>query len=128
MRYLLDAHTFMWWDSDSSQLSSNVHDIISDRGNDIYLSVVSVWEITIKNQIGKLPLKGDLKQIVQSQVSANGFNILPISLTHTLKVGELALHHHDPFDRLLISQALVEEMTILSKDAIFKQYEAQVLW
>lgn len=128
MKYLLDTHTFMWWDSNSTELSQAVYDIISDSKNQIYLSTVSTWEMTIKVQIGKLSLKDDLSKIVAKQIKDNGFLILPIELSHTLKVGELPLHHKDPFDRLLIAQSLIEGTTLLSKDAVFQNYSATVLW
>ncbi len=128
MKYLLDTHAFMWWDADSEKLSSNVFEIISDDDNDIYLSVVSVWEIAIKNQIGKLPIRSELATIITEQQTENGIQILSIELAHTLKISELPLHHNDPFDRLLIAQSLVENIPILSKDAVFQKYDAEILW
>lgn len=128
MRYLLDAHTFMWWDGNSEKLSSTVFEIISDDENVIYLSVVSVWEIAIKKQLGKLPIRSDLATIIIEQQAENGFQILPIELAHTLKITELPLHHKDPFDRLLIAQSVVENIPILGKDAVFQKYDVEVIW
>ena len=128
MRYLLDTHTFMWWDANSDNLSQTVFDIINNENNIIYLSLVSVWEMAIKVQLGKLPLRGDLDSIIVEQQENNDIQILSIELAHTLKVIDLPLHHKDPFDRLLIAQSMVEDIPILGKDAIFQKYDAEVLW
>lgn len=128
MKVLLDTHTLIWWDSDSSKLPSQVFSLIEDENNQVFVSVVSIWEIQIKVQIGKLKLRADIADIITAQQTQNNLEILLIGLDHALKIGELPLHHRDPFDRLLIGQALVEDMTILSKDAVFQQYNAKVIW
>ena len=128
MNFLLDTHTFIWMDSSPSQLSANVVDILKDKKNTLYLSVISVWEIEIKIQIGKLSLNKPLIYIIQEQQKNNGLQILTMNLGHALKVSELVLHHKDPFDRLLIAQALVEDYTLISKDTIFEKYPASVVW
>jgi PIN domain nuclease of toxin-antitoxin system len=130
MKILLDTHTFIWWDSDSSQLSPKVYNLIKDEKgeNEVYLSSVSVWEISIKHQIGKLPLNKPLEEIVRIQQDENQFQILPVTLAHALKVGDLPLHHKDPFDRLLVAQAIVEDFTLITKEPILSQYAANVIW
>jgi PIN domain nuclease of toxin-antitoxin system len=128
VNYLLDTHTFMWWDSNASSLSPMVFNTISDEKNQIFVSLVSIWEITIKSQIGKLNLRDDVSNIFSEQEEKNNFSLLKIELPHVLKVGELPLHHRDPFDRLLIAQSMVEDFTLLSKDENFNAYPVTVLW
>ncbi len=128
MNLLLDTHTFIWLANEPELLSQEAHDLIADTSNTIILSAVSSWEMQIKVQIGKLDLGKNLAEIIAEQQEQNSIVILPVALAHTLKIADLPLHHKDPFDRLLIAQALVEDMTILSKDAAFKNYDAKVVW
>jgi PIN domain nuclease of toxin-antitoxin system len=128
MKYLLDTHTFIWLDHDPSQLSPTVTAICQDRQQTLLLSVVSVWEIIIKQQIGKLTLRLPLADIVTQQCQQNDVQILPITLPHTLEVAQLPLVHKDPFDRLLIAQSRVENAVLLSADHVFASYPVQVLW
>jgi PIN domain nuclease of toxin-antitoxin system len=128
MRLILDTHTFIWLANEPELLSKEVHDLIAETENTLVLSVVSAWEMQIKVQIGKLDLGKPLADIISEQQEQNEIVILPISLAHALKIAELPLHHNDPFDRLLIAQALIEDMTLLSKDAVFEKYEAKVIW
>ncbi|MDQ7024029.1 MAG: type II toxin-antitoxin system VapC family toxin [Anaerolineae bacterium] len=130
MNLLLDTHTFIWWDNNSFLLSPKAFDLIKDERNEntIYLSVVNVWEIQIKSQIGKLSLNAPVDELIKEQQEKNDLRILPINLAHALKVGDLALYHKDPFDRLLIAQAIVEGYTLISKDDIFEQYPVSVVW
>jgi PIN domain nuclease of toxin-antitoxin system len=127
VNYLLDTHTFMWWDSNASALSPVVFNVISDEKNQVFVSLVSIWEITIKSQIGKLNLRDDVANIFKQQEEKNNFKLLKIDLPHILKLGELPLHHRDPFDRMLIAQAMVEGFTLLSKDEHFRAYPVTVL-
>jgi len=112
----------------ASRLPAKVYDNIVDEENEIYLSVVTVWEIQIKSQIGKLDLRGKINVIVEEQRVENNFHILPVDLPHVLRLGDLPLHHNDPFDRLLIAQAKEEALTLLTKDQVFSQYDVEVLW
>lgn len=128
MKLLLDTHTFIWWDSDPTKLSPQVLALCQDRDNTVLLSVVSVWEMQIKSQLGRLTLHRSLTEIVTSQQQANGIQILPVTLAHVLALDTLSLHHKDPFDRLLISQASLEGATLLSKDAVFTDYAVKVMW
>jgi PIN domain nuclease of toxin-antitoxin system len=127
MRYLLDTHTFIWVDSNPSRLSPRVRAICSDVANTLLLSVASIWEIQIKSQLGKLALSDSLTALISRQ-RANGINILPISVPHVLGLDGLPLHHRDPFDRILIAQANVESLTLLSADPVFASYPVFVLW
>lgn len=128
MKYLLDTHAFMWADSNSSQLSKSAKAEISDPDNMIFVSLVSIWEIQIKHQLGKLPLTGELNAIVERQQQENGIELLPIQLSHIIELDNLPLLHRDPFDRLLIAQARVGGLTLISHDSVMAQYPVQVLW
>lgn len=128
MKLLLDAHTFIWWDSDPTQLSERVLDICRDSNNTLLLSIATVWEIQIKSQLGKLKLKLPLTELIENQQRINGFQLLSIDLNHVLELEELPLHHKDPFDRLLIAQSNIEEAILLSKDSVFSAYSVQTIW
>ncbi len=127
MRCLLDTHTFIWLDSDPAQLSPRVRALCYDPANTLLLSVASVWEMQIKLQLGKLILTQSLAATIASQ-RANGINLLPISVSHVLGLDSLPLHHKDPFDRMLIAQANVENIALLSADRIFTLYSVALLW
>ena len=128
MKLLFDTHTFIWWDSDPSQLSHQVLELCHNPENTLILSIATVWEMQIKSQLGKLNLALPLDEYVRTQQQANGFYILPIHLEHVFKLNELPLHHKDPFDRLLIAQSAIEDAVLLSKDRIFAAYPINVLW
>ena len=128
MRLLLDTHSFIWLSTEPKKLSQKAYDYLADSSNTIILSVISTWEMQIKIQIGKLDVGKPLTEIINEQQTENGIQILPIDLAHTLKISELPLHHNDPFDRLLIAQSLVENIPILTKDAVFQKYDAEILW
>lgn len=128
MRYLLDTHTFLWWNKQSTKLSVAVLNLFQDRSNTLLLSLASVWEIQIKIQLGKLSLPAPLVEIIEKQQQANQIELLPITLPHILALEHLPQHHRDPFDRLLIAQARVEGMSIISDDALFSQYPVQLIW
>jgi len=127
MKALLDTHTFIWWDSDPARLSPAAQAVIQDPANSITPSVVSVWEILIKSDLGKLTLARPLREILGRQ-QANGILILAVSLEHVLQLESLPRPHKDPFDRLMAAQAAVEEMTLISADKVFAQYPVRVLW
>lgn len=127
MKLLLDTHAFIWWDSDPSQLSARGLAALRDPGNEVWLSVASVWEMVIKAQLGKLALRLPLADIVAQQ-QANGLQVLPVALAHALAVEGLPTIHKDPFDRLLIVQANVEGAELVSADPVVRQYPVRVLW
>jgi PIN domain nuclease of toxin-antitoxin system len=128
MRLLLDTHTFIWWDSDPLRLTPQALAICQNPENLLLLSVASVWEIQIKLQLGKLKLVLPLPELILAQQRINKIEILPIKLEHALALDKLPARHKDPFDRLLISQALVEEAVLVSKDPIFSEYPVTVVW
>jgi PIN domain nuclease of toxin-antitoxin system len=127
MKLLLDTHAFIWWDSDPSLLSAPALAALRDPANEVWLSVVSVWEMVIKAPLGKLTLRLPLADII-SQQQANGLQILPVSLAHTLAVEGLPAIHKDPFDRLLIAQANVEGAELVCADQLIRQYPVRILW
>ena len=128
MNLLLDTHTFIWWDSDPSKLSSRVISLCQDRKNILLLSVVSIWEIQIKHQLGKLKLGLPLARLVEIHQRVNEVKVLPVMLEHVLELENLPTPHGDPFDRLLIAQARTEGAILLSHDSIFEDYPVRLIW
>ena len=128
MRALLDTHTFIWWANDDPSLTAAARRAIGDPTNEIFLSAVSTWEMAIKIAIGKLTLALPLDSFVLSQISQHQFKSLPVTYEHTYRVQWLPQHHRDPFDRLLIAQALVENLVLLTGDQQFPQYGVETLW
>jgi PIN domain nuclease of toxin-antitoxin system len=128
MKLLLDTHTFIWWDSDPLKLTPQVLNMCQDPENLLLLSVASVWEMQIKLQFGRLKLTLPLAELVAGQQQTNKIVILNVKLEHILALGKLPPHHKDPFDRLLIAQADIEEAVLISKDQIFKEYPVQTVW
>jgi PIN domain nuclease of toxin-antitoxin system len=128
MKVLLDTHAFIWWDSDPTKLSPQARAACQDRANVVLLSVASAWEMQIKLQLGKLNLYLPLAEVIASQQQTNDVQILPVALEHVLALQNLPAHHRDPFDRLLIAQANVEEAVLISHDPVFAHYPVKVLW
>ncbi|MBN3925542.1 type II toxin-antitoxin system VapC family toxin [Nostoc sp. NMS4] len=122
MKVLLDTHIFIWWDSEPEKLSPNILSLLQRTDTKLYVSVVSLWEIQIKSQLGKLTLSQSLEDIYYSQ-NKNGISFLSVIPAYVLNLNTLPLHHKDPFDRMLISQALVEGLRLISIDQIFKFYD-----
>jgi PIN domain nuclease of toxin-antitoxin system len=127
-RLLLDTHTFLWWVNDAPELSDAARDTISNSNNECFLSVASCWEMAIKSSLGKLELAKPVDRFVLEQITENSFTILNIELRHTAKVESLPFHHRDPFDRLLIGQAISEKLILVTADRMFSQYEIQMIW
>ena len=129
MKVLLDTHAFLWWVTDDPQLSSRARRILGDSSNEAYFSAVSGWEIAIKTRLGRLSVAGDsLEDFVAEQVAANGFQVLPIHLNHALRTYSLPEYHRDPFDRLLIAQALIEELALVTADRKLGDYKVRIVW
>jgi PIN domain nuclease of toxin-antitoxin system len=128
MHLLLDTHTFLWWVTDAAPLSSSARAAITDADNTCLLSMASVWEMAIKRSLGKLELNGDLGHFLAEQLPANQIALLPIELHHAVRVVDLPWHHRDPFDRLLVAQALCDGLTLVSADAALAAYGAPMLW
>ncbi len=125
MNYLLDTHTFLWWVSNSRQLSDTSRDIISDGYNRIFISIASQWEIGIKASIGRLDFPIDELSV---SIEKNGFESLAINADHITESAHLPMHHRDPFDRMLIAQARLESLTLISKDTTFPNYDLALVW
>lgn len=122
MRLLLDTHAFLWYITDDPRLPAVSAEAIQDEANEVFLSVVSVWEALAKHQLGKLPLPAPADEYLRSRREQHDIASLPFdepSLSHLLR---LPLHHRDPFDRMLICQALQHDLQMLTFDALFKKY------
>lgn len=130
MTYLLDAHTFLWWARDNPALSQNARSTILNSNNRIALSVASVWELSLKCSLGKLPdfepfqNSALLSQFLLSQ----GIRLLPITLGDVAQAASLPMHHKDPFDRIIVAQAQRQQMTLISKDDVLRRYAVQIIW
>ena len=119
MRLLLDTHILLWWLADDGKLSKTARAIIANPDNDVLVSSASLWEISIKEALGRL--KVDLDDL-EKAIPRNGFRTLPIGFRHALTTGRLPAIHRDPFDRMLIAQASVEELRVVSHDRVFERY------
>ena len=128
MALLLDTHTFLWWTQDSSRLSRRARAAIGRPEEDCLVSIASCWEMAIKISLGRLTLPGSLDRFIAEQLAANGMRVLPLSLPHLAQVASLPFHHRDPFDRLLAAQALVEDLSLVSTDPVFKRYGVTRVW
>ncbi|MEZ4862655.1 MAG: type II toxin-antitoxin system VapC family toxin [Caldilineaceae bacterium] len=128
MHIIVDTHSFLWFLSGSAELSNDARQIIADTNNQVSVSVAALWEIAIKVNIGKLELTRPFHEFIPEQLAVTKIEILPITLEHLAIVANLPLHHRDPFDRLLIAQAIAESLPIVSKDSIFPQYGINLIW
>ena len=125
---MLDTHAFLWWIGDDPRLSERAREVLSDGDNDLVFSAASGWEIAIKARLGRLHVPGDLNTYLFRQLTENYTSVLPVHLSHALRVHALPDHHHDPFDRLLVAQAIVEEIPLLSADPRIARYPVEVVW
>lgn len=128
MNILLDTHTLIWWSLETHKLSISARSLLEDVENNLFVSVVSIWEMQIKNQMGKLTLIMPLPEIIESQKETNNLQILPLELSHIYTLKDLPYYHRDPFDRILIAQAVFEKMPLLSIDEILDAYSVQRIW
>ncbi len=128
MRALLDTHAFLWWLADSGRLSNPARRMIADEGNDILVSAASAWEITTKYRLGKLPEGAVAAFDVVGNIARQGFRELMINVADAERAGLLPGPHRDPFDRMLIAQALARDLVVVSADAVFDRYGVNRLW
>lgn len=128
MKLLLDTHTFLWFIGGSLNLSETARDLIEDWGNQRFLSIASLWEMPIKVSIGKLELDMTLTKLVNQEIYGNAIELLEIRPEHLDELSKLSFYHKDPFDRLIISQSLVENSPVVTRDSIFGSYPVQLLW
>lgn len=126
MKQLIDTHTLLWFTMGNPRISDNLR--LQIENNDNLLSIASVWEMAIKHSIGKLNLEMSFDDFVEQQIIGNGITLKKIKQQHISVIAQLPLHHRDPFDRMLIAQAMVENMPIISADTIFDAYPIQRLW
>jgi len=125
LRILLDTHIFLWALFEPTKLSSSLAEMYQDRQNTFFLSLVSIWEIQIKLQLGKLTFDIDLQKVITEQLNAGYIEILSIKLEHILNIQSLPFHHKDPFNRLLISQAIIEDLFLASSDSMISAYSVR---
>ena len=128
MKYLLDTSVFLLADASPERLNRQARDLLSHEREGIYLSAASSWEISIKHALGKLELPGPAMKYVPQRLRELGLQALDITHVHALATGELPWHHQDPFDRLLIIQARLEQMVLLTSDRVFEKYAVKTLW
>jgi PIN domain nuclease of toxin-antitoxin system len=128
MNILLDTHTFLWLVTDHPNASKTAKQLFMNTKNSFYLSAVCSFEIAVKYSLGKLELREPPQLFIHNRIKANSFIPLPITIEHSLVLADLPFHHRDPFDRLLIAQAIVEDIPILTADKIFSLYPAQIIW
>jgi PIN domain nuclease of toxin-antitoxin system len=128
MRVLLDTHAFLWLIGNLPKLSKKAKKIFTDKDNEILLSVASIWEMGIKLSLGKLELTQPFNKFIPTQLHQNGISQLDINFRHINEVVNLPFHHRDPFDRLIISQAITEGTPIISNDNCFDLYEVERIW
>lgn len=128
MNYLLDTHTFLWFINADPVLSSNAIGLIQAVENNIYLSSASIWEIAIKVSLGKLYVPSPIGMFLEEQLTENSIRLLNIKIEHATVIASLPFHHRDPFDRLIIAQALHEGMPIIGRDAAFDDYGIDRRW
>lgn len=127
MDLLLDTHAFLWYITGDNQLPNSTITEINNKSNQCYISIASIWEIAIKLSLNKLDILGGF-DIISDFLQNNDFSVLPIDLDDTKKLLTLEHHHRDPFDRIIIAQAISSNMTIITKDQYFKNYKVDIIW
>lgn len=128
MKVLLDTHVLLWWITDSDRLSERARQVMEDGANELYFSAGSGWEIAIKARLGKLRLPEEPERFIAEQLNLNAILPLPVHMSHALRVYNLPEHHRDPFDRLLVAQAQLEDLPILTSDSIIADYDVRIIW
>ena len=123
MNLLIDTHVLLWWLDDNPSLSKRARTVISDGKNPVFVSAVIIWEIRIKEALGKLKIPGNFREVLENQP----FEMLDITAEHAHAVGELPSHHRDPFDRMLIAQAKVEGLILVTHDMTLKKYKIPLI-
>ena len=128
MKLLLDTRAFLWWVEGAPALGRRARAEVSNPDNDVFLSIASCWELAIKISLGRLRLTQSLDRFVPEQLVRNGFELFAVEFRHVVRVADLPFHHRDPFDRLLVAQALQDELAIVSADRVFRKYGVTVVW
>ena len=127
MRNILDTHTLIWFLNGDEQLSTKAKKAIEKSGTINFVSIASLWEMAIKTSLGRLEMKSNYSKVAEL-LEDNGFQILPITFADTLLLLSLPLHHKDPFDRIIITQSISNNLTIITRDQYFSQYKIEQLW
>ena len=128
MQILLDTHAIIWWFSGSNRLPLTARQVIADDGNDVLVSAASAWEITTKHRLGKIPNAEALALDISGAIAAQSFQPLPITVDDAARAGALPGPHRDPFDRMLIAQALAHDLVVVSNETRFDRYGVRRLW
>jgi PIN domain nuclease of toxin-antitoxin system len=129
LKLLLDTHTFLWWSSErGTRLSARARDLLADGETEASFSVVSAWEIAIKVSGGRMDLPDSPERYLPDRLRHHGFDLLPIELAHVFRAGSLPLIHRDPFDRMLVAQAQIEGLPILTADPAISRYDVETIW
>jgi len=128
VRLLLDTHALLWWLGGDPSLTPTARAAIADVNNEIYVSAASAWEMTTKHRIGKLPSLDPIASDLEGAIASQSFRVLPISLRHGQVAGALPGPHRDPFDRMLIAQAMIEDLVLVSNETPFDAYGVRRLW
>ena len=128
MKLLLDTHAFLWWVAASDELSRKARSAVGSARNECFVSVASGWEIAIKVSLGTLRIDGALDRFLPEQLAANAFQALAVDFRHTARVATLPFHHRDPFDRLLVAQALEEDLAMVTADPVVVKYGVKRVW
>ena len=128
MRFLLDTDCWLWWLSDPDQLSKQQLDIMVDRNNQLFLSVATIWELSIKVNNNQLTIPQPLHKLVEKECPLDSISIIDIKPIHAIEAGKLFPHHKDIFDRMIISQAIIEDLTVITSDSVFLKYDVEILY
>lgn len=128
MRILLDTHAFLWWITDDERLSAAARDAITASENEVFVSAATAWEIVTKSRLGRLPIPEPSDVFISTHLRENAFQPLSITVRHTFALTSLPELHRDPFDRMLVAQALVEDMPLVSGDRQVQSYPAPTIW
>jgi PIN domain nuclease of toxin-antitoxin system len=128
MRLLLDTQVFLWWNEADPRLSRRIRQLLSDSENSLYLSVASAWEMILKVQSGKLGLPAATAVYIPARLKHYGIEALPVTLEHVLAASTLPSYHRDPFDRMLVAQAQVERLPIVTHDPQVGRYAVETIW
>ena len=128
MKFIMDTHAFLWFIEGDVNLSQSARILIENMKYQKFLSIASLWEMSIKASLKRLELKEDFSTIVQQYVYGNGFELLSIKPEHLEQLARLPFYHKDPFDRLIIAQAITDNISIITKDSMFKNYPIRLFW
>ena len=127
MNLLLDTHAVIWFITDDLKLPRKTRTLLEDDSNNCFISIATLWEIAIKNSLGRLELHAELNEIF-GIIDKTGFELLPITASHILANANLPHHRHDPFDRIIIAQSIEENLLVVTKDEKFRNYDASIAW